>query len=307
MTWSSLDAPPARVGAAARGRRGRRPAGRDQRRRSRASRTPCRSPRAHARPRRRRSRARGSQASTRTRSRRSRRAQRGNVIVTSGTASGKSLSFNLPCSTRSPPTRRRGRSTSTRPRRSRRTRRASSPSSACRELRQAIYDGDTPRDERPAIRRALEPGPHQPGHAPHGGPAPPPRWGDFLANLALRRRRRGPRLPRRLRLPRRQRAAAAAPGRRASTAPSRASSAPRRRSPTRSSSPSGSPGARSRSSTPTARPRAGRRIAIWNPPLTDPRSMPGARSSPRPRTCSPTWSSTGRGRSASCAAAAASS
>ena len=39
------------------------------------------------------------------------------------------------------------------------------------------------------------------------------RWGDVLPNLALRRRRRGARLPRRLRLARRERAAPAAPAR----------------------------------------------------------------------------------------------
>ena len=53
--------------------------------------------RRRSRPRsRRRSRAPGSRSSTRTSSRRSRRRGTGDVIVTSGTASGKSLSFNLP-------------------------------------------------------------------------------------------------------------------------------------------------------------------------------------------------------------------
>ena len=54
--------------------------------------------------------------------------RRGNTIVTTGTASGKSLCFNLPVLHVLTLIRARGRSTSTRPRRSRRTRRAASPS-----------------------------------------------------------------------------------------------------------------------------------------------------------------------------------
>ena len=51
--------------------------------------------------------------------------------------------------------------------------------------RPAIYDGDTPREERTAIRAARQPRPHQPRHAAHRDPAPPPGWGDFFANLAV--------------------------------------------------------------------------------------------------------------------------
>ncbi|MEZ5061872.1 MAG: hypothetical protein R2700_10240 [Solirubrobacterales bacterium] len=54
-------------------------------------------------------------------------------------------------------------------------------------------------------------------------------------------------------------------------------------------------------------PKASRRIAMWNPPLTDRASGAAARSSPRRPTCSPTSSPRARGRSASSAAAAASS
>ena len=59
--------------------------------------------------------------------------------------------------------------------------------------------------------QALEPDPHQPRHAPRRDPAPPPGVGRPVLKPRLRRRRRGPRLPRGVRLPRRQRAAAAAP------------------------------------------------------------------------------------------------
>ena len=137
-----------------------------------------------------------------------------NVIVTSGTASGKSLAFNMPvldAIARDPkssalylyPTKALAQD---------QARKLSQIATG--GLRLAIYDGDTPREERPAIRRQLEPDPDQPGHAPRRRPAPPPQLGGRLRQPPLRRRRRGPRLPRRLRLPRRQRPAPAAPGRR---------------------------------------------------------------------------------------------
>ncbi len=75
------------------------------------------------------------------------------------------------------------RSTSTRPRRWPRTRRASWRELRPPRLRQAIYDGDTPREERPAIRSRSEPRAHQPRHAARRHPAQPQSWGDFLANL----------------------------------------------------------------------------------------------------------------------------
>ncbi len=80
-------------------------------------------------------------------------ARRGHTIVTTGTASGKSLAFNLPVLDTLASDPRRAPSTSTPPRRWPRTRRASSRSSAARFLRHAIYDGDTPREERRAIRQ----------------------------------------------------------------------------------------------------------------------------------------------------------
>ena len=77
----------------------------------------------------------------------------------------------------------------------------------------AIYDGDTESERRWQIRKwsnliLTNPDMLHVGVLPHHD-----RWGDVLSNLALRRRRRGARLPRRLRLARRQRAAAAAPAR----------------------------------------------------------------------------------------------
>ena len=86
-------------------------------------------------------------------------------------------------STGSPATPSAARSTSTRPRRSPRTRRASSAELRPPGLREAIYDGDTPREERPAIRRRTNlvltnPDMLHVGVLPHHK-----RWGDFLANL----------------------------------------------------------------------------------------------------------------------------
>ena len=112
-------------------------------------------------------------------------ARRGHTIVTTGTASGKSLAFNLPVldTLAGDPSRPRA-STSTPPRRSPRTRRASSRSSAGAFLRHAIYDGDTPREERRAIRARsnlilTNPDMLHVGVLPHHS-----SWGDVLANLA---------------------------------------------------------------------------------------------------------------------------
>ncbi len=174
-----------------------------------------------------------------------------NLVITSGTASGKSLAFNLPVLD-GIAARPKDRALYLYPTKAlaqdqaRKLAQLRPPN-----LREAIYDGDTPREERPAIRRrsnlvltnpdmlhvALLPN--------HKG------WGDFLANLELGRRRRGPHLPRRLRLPRRQRAAAAAAAGPRLRLASRASSSPRRRSPTRSSWPSGWSGPSSSWSTTT--------------------------------------------------------
>ena len=99
---------------------------------------------------------------------------------------------------------------------------------------------------------SLEPDPHQPRHAPRRHPAPPQELGRLPRQPRLGGRRRGPHLPGRVRLARRQRPAPAAPGRAPATAPAPGSSSPRPRSPTRWSSPSGWSASPSAWSTPTA-------------------------------------------------------
>jgi DEAD/DEAH box helicase domain-containing protein len=111
-------------------------------------------------------------------------AGRGNLVLTSGTASGKSLAFNLPVLdgiARDPkqralylyPTKALAQD------QARKLGELRPPG-----LREAIYDGDTPREERPAIRRRANlvltnPDMLHVGILPHHR-----RWGDFLANLA---------------------------------------------------------------------------------------------------------------------------
>ena len=146
-----------------------------------------------------------------------------NLAITSGTASGKSLAFNLPVldSIARDPKRRALYLYPTKALAQDQARKLGALRPP--NLREAIYDGDTPREERPAIRRRsnlvlTNPDMLHVGLLPHHK-----SWGDFLAQPRLGGRRRGAHLPRRLRLPRRQRAAAAAAGGAAPTAPSRAS------------------------------------------------------------------------------------
>ena len=110
-------------------------------------------------------------------------ARRSNLILTSGTASGKSLSFNLPVLdgiAREPlnrafylyPTKALAQD------QARKLGELRPPG-----LREAIYDGDTPREDRPGIRRRANlvltnPDMLNVGVLPHHK-----RWGDFLANL----------------------------------------------------------------------------------------------------------------------------
>jgi DEAD/DEAH box helicase domain-containing protein len=111
--------------------------------------------------------------------------RRGNTIVTTGTASGKSLCFNLPVlhmlSLDS-----RARALYLYPTKAlaqdqaRRLHELRTP-----PLRHAIYDGDTPQTERAAIRKRsnlvlTNPDMLHVGMLPNHG-----AWGDFLANLAL--------------------------------------------------------------------------------------------------------------------------
>ncbi len=106
-----------------------------------------------------------------------------NLIVTSGTASGKSLAFNLPVLDGIAADAKR-RALYLYPTKALAQDQARSLA-ALRppNLREAIYDGDTPREERPAIRRRsnlvlTNPDMLHVGILPHHK-----SWGDFLANL----------------------------------------------------------------------------------------------------------------------------
>jgi superfamily II DNA/RNA helicase len=110
-------------------------------------------------------------------------ARQGNAIVTSGTASGKSLSFNLPVLddlVRDP----HRRALYLYPTKALAQDQARKLSQLRLDpLRHAIYDGDTPRADRPAIRRRsnlvlTNPDMLHVGVLPHHK-----QWGDFLANL----------------------------------------------------------------------------------------------------------------------------
>jgi DEAD/DEAH box helicase domain-containing protein len=110
-------------------------------------------------------------------------AREGNVIVTSGTASGKSLSFNLPVldaiardrMTRALyvyPTKALAQD------QARKLSELGLPA-----LRHAIYDGDTPRDDRPGIRRRSNLVLTNPDMLNMAVLSHHKGWGDFLANL----------------------------------------------------------------------------------------------------------------------------
>ena len=194
----------------------------------------------------------------------------GPTIVTTGTASGKSMCFQLPtldvlCRDS------KARALYLYPSKALAQDQARALHAfGVERVRQAIYDGDTPREQRSAIRRRANVVLTNPDML-HLGILPNHRaWGDFFANLALvvvdeahvyrgvfgshvgnvlRRLRR---VARRLR----DRAAVRArqrhdrqPGR-----AGRAADGPRRLH---------------RRSTGTARPAATRTIAMWNPPITD--------------------------------------
>ena len=195
----------------------------------------------------------------------------GPTIVTTGTASGKSLCFNLPTldvlcrdaqGARAVPLPDQGAGPGPGARAAR--------ARPARRVRPAIYDGDTPREERAAIRQRANLVLTNPDML-HVGILPNhPRVGRLLRQPRGRRRRRGARLPRRVRLARGQRAAAAAPDRRRLRH--------RAALPARVSATIANPvelaerltGLEdSRSSTATARPRRARQIAMWNPPLLD--------------------------------------
>ena len=150
--------------------------------------------------------------------------------MTTGTASGKSLAFNLPvldAIAREPKTR----ALYLYPTKALAQDQARGLSELrLKGLKPAIYDGDTPPETRWQVRKwsnaiLTNPDMLHVGVLPHHD-----RWGDVLAQPPLRRRGRGARVPRRLRLPRGERAPAAATARPLSTTPSRSSCSPRRRS-----------------------------------------------------------------------------
>jgi DEAD/DEAH box helicase domain-containing protein len=110
--------------------------------------------------------------------------RRGNVIVTSGTASGKSLSFNLPVLdgiARDP----KARALYVYPTKALAQDQARKLSElGLSQLRHAIYDGDTPRDDRPAIRRRSNVVLTNPDMLNMAALAHHKGWGDFFANLS---------------------------------------------------------------------------------------------------------------------------
>ncbi len=111
--------------------------------------------------------------------------RRGHTIVTTGTASGKSLCFNLPVLhvLAGDP---RARALYLYPTKALAQDQARSLTElGTPALHHAIYDGDTPQEERPAIRKRANvvltnPDMLHVGILPHHA-----AWGDFLANLAL--------------------------------------------------------------------------------------------------------------------------
>ncbi|HEY7267440.1 MAG TPA: DEAD/DEAH box helicase [Solirubrobacterales bacterium] len=110
-------------------------------------------------------------------------AKASHLILTSGTASGKSLSFNLPVldGIAAEPKRRAIYLYPTKALAQDQARKLGELRPP--GLREAIYDGDTPREERPSIRRRANlvltnPDMLNVGVLPHHK-----RWGDFLANL----------------------------------------------------------------------------------------------------------------------------
>ena len=136
---------------------------------------------------------------------------RRHVVVATGTASGKSLCYQLPIVE----ARRRRRAATPRcscspPRRSRRTSCARFASGWSPTVVAATYDGDTPHRRARVDPRARQRPAHQPRDAARGDPPVTRPLGDVPAAPALRRRRRAAHAARRLRQPRRARAAPAA-------------------------------------------------------------------------------------------------
>ena len=133
-------------------------------------------------------------------------ARRGHTIVTTATASGKSLAFNLPVldTLASDPGARALYLYPTKALAQDQARglaRMGLEVPAPGDLRRRHAEGGARRDPPP-----LEPHPHEPGHAPRGRAAQPPDLGRRAGQPRLGRGGRGARVPRRVRLPRGQRA-----------------------------------------------------------------------------------------------------
>jgi DEAD/DEAH box helicase domain-containing protein len=112
-------------------------------------------------------------------------ARGGHVIVTSGTASGKSLSFNLPVldALVSDPKTRALYIYPTKALAQDQARKLSEL--GLKQLRHAIYDGDTPREDRPGIRRRSNLVLTNPDMLNMALLAHHKGWGDFLSNLGF--------------------------------------------------------------------------------------------------------------------------
>ena len=132
------------------------------------------------------------------------------MVVTTGTASGKTLAFNLPvldALAREP----KNRAIYLYPTKAlAQDQLRTLTTLGVKRVKPAIYDGDTPTDRRWQIRRwsnliLTNPDMLHLGVLPHHD-----RWGDVLTQPPLRRGRRGARVPGSVRLARRERAAAAA-------------------------------------------------------------------------------------------------
>ena len=135
------------------------------------------------------------------------------VVVTTGTASGKSLAFSLPGARRD---RARADDAGALPLSDEGA--GAGPGALARVPRPARSPaGDLRRRHADRAARAHPPererDPHEPGHAPRRRPPAPRPLGRRAPQPAGRRGRRGPRVPRRLRVARRERASPAAPTR----------------------------------------------------------------------------------------------
>ena len=135
--------------------------------------------------------------------------------ITTGTASGKSLCFQLP-TLEVLTADRRARALYLYPTKAlaQDQARALHGFGLHKHIRPAIYDGDTPRAERAAIRKRSNLVITNPDMLHVGILPEPPRLGRAALQPRVRGRRRGARVPRRVRLARRQRAPPAPPHRR---------------------------------------------------------------------------------------------